>query len=501
MRRAWRCARSTASTRPRTAWCCTTRTCASAAATASTPARSARRSSRRPAPSACAARWTSAPSAPAAPSPTAARPSSRSTAAIACPRASSRRAPRCARPRRCSAATATSSPTSTVSACCAGARAPRSGAGAPRTVPASRAPFRRNSSSSRNRAGRSREVAFASGSGLRAGPALAQQGPGPLPEDPVKAQQQRQVTQPGNNSDVWREVRSGQPQFTTTTVKGRETEILVQSWGETWRRIRNGPMTFYGGWLMVLVILIIGGLYAWKGPVKLDEPRSGRLLVRFSALEMTVHWTAAISFCVLALSGLTMLFGKHVLLPVIGYTLFAWLTALGKNLHNFIAPIFIVSVLAMIFMWLRDNLPKSYDWMWFGKAWAFFARGEHIRSGRFNAGEKAWFWGGVILLSVIVSWSGIILLFPNFDQTRAVMQDAWIWHASAALLYIAISFGHIYMGTIGVEGAYGNMRTGYTDETWAKEHHGLWYNEVKSGSRASAGGAVPAGAPHMKEKT
>jgi formate dehydrogenase subunit gamma len=94
----------------------------------------------------------------------------------------------------------------------------------------------------------------------------------------------------------------------------------------------------------------------------------------------------------------------------------------------------------------------------------------------------------------------VILLFPNFDQTRAVMQDAWIWHACAALLYIAMSLGHIYMGTIGVEGAYGNMRTGYTDETWAREHHSIWYDEVKSDRTRAPGGAVPAGAPHMKEK-
>jgi formate dehydrogenase subunit gamma len=322
----------------------------------------------------------------------------------------------------------------------------------------------------------------------------------PAQQTPVQEQQQRQVTQPGNNAPVWREVRKEGQEY-TTTVKGRETNVLVQSAGNTWRQIRNGPVTFYGGWLVVLVVAAILAFYAWKGPVKLHDRPTGRLIRRFSTVEQVVHWSAAISFCVLGISGLIMLFGKHVLLPVIGYTLFAWLTALGKNLHNFIAPLFIASVVVMIFMWLRDNLPRAYDWQWFGKAWAFFTRGEHIRSGRFNAGEKVWFWGGVLLLSVIVSWSGLILLFPNFDQTRAVMQQAWIVHATAALVYIVISFGHIYMGTIGVEGAYGNMRTGYTDETWAKEHHGIWYDEVKSGKREAAGGAVPAGAPHMKEKS
>jgi formate dehydrogenase subunit gamma len=321
---------------------------------------------------------------------------------------------------------------------------------------------------------------------------------GALAQGDVQQQQQRQVTQPGNNAPVWRGVRSGEEHF--TGVKGRETGVLVQSGGETWRQIRNGPMTFYGGWLTIAVLLIIAALYFAKGPVKLHDKPTGRLIRRFSTTEQIVHWSTAISFCILGISGLIMLFGKHILLPVIGYTLFAWLTALGKNLHNFVAPFFIVAVLVMVFMWLRDNLPRAYDWQWFRKAYAFFMRGEHIPSGRFNAGEKGWFWFGVVGLSIVVSWSGLILLFPNFDQTRAVMQDAWIWHASAAILYIAMSLGHIYMGTIGVEGAYGNMRTGYTDETWAREHHEIWYDDVKSGKAASAGGAIPAGAAQMKEK-
>ena len=350
--------------------------------------------------------------------------------------------------------------------------------------------------------------------GLLGASAFAQS-PGALPQtqprqDEVQAQQQRAATQPGNNAPVWRNVQSGAPNY--TSIQGRETAVLIQpparfpgqdrvtTAGEAWRQFRNGPVTFIGGWGLVVVIALILGVYAWKGPVKLHERPTGRLLRRFSAFEMTVHWSAAISFCILGLSGLIMLFGKHVLLPVIGYTLFAWLTSLGKNLHNFIAPLFLVSAAVMVVMWLRDNLPRAYDWRWFGRAWAFFSRGEHIPSGRFNAGEKAWFWGGVLLLSIMVGWSGLVLLFPNFDQTRAVMQDAWIWHVSAALVYVAISLGHIYMGTIGVQGAYGNMRRGYTDETWAKEHHQYWYEDVKSGRRESAGGAVPLGAPHMREK-
>jgi formate dehydrogenase subunit gamma len=321
-------------------------------------------------------------------------------------------------------------------------------------------------------------------------------------EERVKEQQQRQVTQPGNNAPVWREVRGGQTQYTTSSAQGEESKILVQSWGETWRQIRNGPVMFWGGWLVIGVLAVLAALYFVFGPVKLHDRPSGRLIHRFSSLEQIAHWCTAISFVVLGLSGLIMFFGKHVLLPITGYTLFAWLTALAKNLHNFVGPFFIVSVLIFIFLFIRDNLPRAYDLKWFAKAWGYVTGKAHVPSGRFNAGEKLWFWFGVIGLSIVVAWSGLILLFPNFDQTRSVMQEAWIWHAVAALIYIAMSLGHIYLGTLGVEGAYQAMRTGYVDEVWAKEHHEIWYNEVKSGRRPqAAGGAVPAGAPNMRNKS
>lgn len=311
-----------------------------------------------------------------------------------------------------------------------------------------------------------------------------------LGQTAVEQQRERQVTQPGNNAPVWREVQSGAPNYSAT--QGREMNVLIQppaqfpgqelttTAGEAWRQFRNGPVTFYGGALVLVIALAILGFYAWKGPVKLHGRPTGRLIHRFNVLERAVHWSTAISFCVLGLSGLLMLFGKHLLLPLIGYTVFAWLTLIAKNLHNFIAPLFIVSVVATIALFIKDNLPRWYDLRWFARAWGVMARGEHVPSGRFNAGEKAWFWFGVVGLSILVSWSGLVLLFPNFDQTRAVMQDAWAVHAIAALIYIAISLGHIYLGTIGLEGSYRAMRSGYVDESWAKEHHEYWYEEVKS---------------------
>ena len=342
-------------------------------------------------------------------------------------------------------------------------------------------------------------LSAASAAGLAAqqvaGPVLAASGTA-LAQAPTGApggaradeQRVRTLEQPGNNAPVWREVRSGEEHY--TSLPGREMGVLVQSSGDTWRRIRNGPITFYGGWLLVVVSLVIGAIYFAQGPIRLHGKPTGRLIERFSAVERWAHWVMAISFCVLGVTGLILLFGKHVLLPIIGYTLFAWLSSLAKNLHNFIAPLFAVSLVVFIVMYAKDNLPERGDGAWLANGWKIF-RGEHLPSGRFNAGEKLWFWLGVVVLCLVVTVSGFILLFPNFDQLRTTMQQAHIVHAVSALLVIAFSLGHIYMGTIGVEGAYGNMRDGVTDETWAKEHHSLWYEEAKSGRMAAEAGAEP----------
>jgi len=346
-----------------------------------------------------------------------------------------------------------------------------------------------------------------------AGFAQTQATPQVQPDAAALEQRQQAQTQPGNNAPVWREVHSGERNY--TSAQGREAGVLIQpqarisgqdkfsTAGEAWRQFRNGQVTFYGGWLVVLVTLALAAWYFAKGPIKLGDKPSGRMVDRFTYVERVAHWSMAISFVVLGVSGLIMLFGKYVLLPIFGYTLFSWIAALGKNLHNFVGPFFIVSTLVFIVIYLRDNLPKASDLNWLVRAWAALARGEHVPAGRFNAGEKGWFWFGVVGLSIVMSVSGVVLLFPNFDQLRTTMQFAWIWHAGAAMLFVAMALFHIYLGTIGMEGAYQAMREGVVDETWARTHHSLWYEEVKSGKGgargAASGGAVPAGAPHRKQ--
>ncbi|HUW38944.1 MAG TPA: formate dehydrogenase subunit gamma [Rhodocyclaceae bacterium] len=304
-----------------------------------------------------------------------------------------------------------------------------------------------------------------------------------------------QTNTPHNEVRLWREVRSGQPGI--TTVRGIETGVLVQSGGETWRELRTGPVMLYGGILLCLVFGAIVAFYALRGPVKLKEARSGRLIERFTGVERIAHWSMAISFVILALSGLTMLFGRHLLLPVLGHGLFSGLAVLGKNLHNFVGPLFLLSIAVSFLIFVRDNLWNAVDALWLRKLGGLLS-GEHVPAERFNLGEKAWFWLGLVVLGFAASLSGLVLDFPNFEQGRAIMQWANIVHVAAALLFICLAMGHIYIGSIGTEGALEGMRDGYVDEVWAKEHHELWYLDQKqkaAKSPAAPASAAPAAQP------
>lgn len=308
----------------------------------------------------------------------------------------------------------------------------------------------------------------------------------------AQQQQQRQLVQPLNNQPVWSEVRSGAPQ--TTQVVGRETNVLIQPEGQTWRALRNSLVTPYAGWAIVGMVVLIAAFYLWKGTMRLHEPPTGRKLRRFTAWQMAIHWTTAYAFVTLAITGLIIAFGKNILLPLIGYTLFSWLTVLAKNLHNFIGPLFLICILLLFFTFVRDNVWHKYDWNWIRHFGGLISKRD-VPSGKFNAGEKAWFWGGLLVAGIAVSITGLILDFPNFNQTRGTMQIANLIHLTIASLFILAALGHIYMGTLGMAGAYDAMSKGYVDETWAKEHHLYWYNDIKAGKIPTAPDDAPAPVP------
>ena len=305
---------------------------------------------------------------------------------------------------------------------------------------------------------------------------------------------ERGQVQPGNNAPLWRQVGQGVTGYSSLPLsQAPEAGNLIQPFvqypgsrlttaGEAWRQVRNQYLIPYGGSLLLIVLGAIALFYWRKGTIELHGAETGRQIERFTPFERSAHWTNAIAFSALAISGLVMAFGKFVLLPVMGSTLFGWLTYALKNIHNFAGPLFAVSLVIVIVTFVRDNLPRAEDLTWILKGGGLLS-GQEVPSHRFNAGEKLLFWGGVFLLGLIVVASGLVLdkLVPGLAYERATMQLSHMVHATATLLMMAMFLGHIYMGTLGMRGAYSAMRDGQVDETWAKEHHELWYNDVKAG--------------------
>lgn len=316
--------------------------------------------------------------------------------------------------------------------------------------------------------------------------------PAPLPQ-PEDSNAQRAKSQPGNNAPFWRGVHDSGTRPGTSNLPGAEQGVLVQPFvkypgapttnaGEAWRQVRNQWILPYGGSLLVIVAVALALFYVAKGPLGHATNDGVRRIERFTYFERAAHWVNAVAFCVLAISGIVMAFGKFLLLPLMGQVLFGWLSYLLKNLHNFFGPLFAVSLLVMFVAYARDNLPRKGDLAWLVKAGGVFG-GKEVPSHRFNAGEKLVFWVGVLLLGGIVVASGLVLdkLVPNLDYLRGDMQVAHMVHAVAAVLMMAVFALHIYLGTVGMRGAYRAMRDGYVDDEWAAEHHAYWYEDIRAG--------------------
>ena len=284
------------------------------------------------------------------------------------------------------------------------------------------------------------------------------------------------VDQPEVNprSEYWREVRQGLEGY--TAVKGQETDVLIQTQGHNWRQLRNGPVANYGGWFLGAVVLALGVFYLIRGQVKLEHGRAGMRMLRWRIWERVLHWTVAVLFITLSVTGLSLLFGRAVLIPLIGHEAFAVWAALAKLLHNYAGPVFMAGVLIEVMAWIRYNFIKQHDITWFKQGGGIVGHG-HPPAGRMNGGEKTWFWAVFLLGLGVVGISGVILNFPNLGLDRQTMQDANLVHAIGAFAFMAMAMGHIYIGTLGSEGSLEAMTTGYVDVNWAKQHHDLWFDE------------------------
>jgi formate dehydrogenase subunit gamma len=132
----------------------------------------------------------------------------------------------------------------------------------------------------------------------------------------------------------------------------------------------------------------------------------------------------------------------------------------------------VVGLILITVIFFKDNFLERVDIDWLRQGGGF-VKSKHASAGRFNLGEKVVYWLSVAA-GFAVSASGFLLLFPFYGTNIADMQLAQVVHAVVAILFIVLILGHIYIGTLGMEGAFEAMTTGEVDLNWAKEHHDLW---------------------------
>lgn len=288
-------------------------------------------------------------------------------------------------------------------------------------------------------------------------------------------------------ANFWREVRRGNEGY--SAIKGNERGVLIQNGGENWRNLRNGPITRYGGIVLGAMVVAIVLFQLLRGRVRIEGGRSGLTVPRWSGLERTLHWVTAVSFIVLTVTGLSLLYGRSVMIPLIGKDAFAAWAALAKVLHNYSGPVFGVALVLLLLKLLPSNIPNRSDLQWFARGGGLIGHG-HPSAGRMNAGEKLWYWL-LATFGIALVASGLVLDLLT-DLTREQSQTAHLVHAATALVVMAVALGHVYIGTAGTEGSLEGMTTGRVDANWARQHHDQWLEELAAkGVKAEAAPSAP----------
>ncbi len=260
-------------------------------------------------------------------------------------------------------------------------------------------------------------------------------------------------------------------------IPDQRESVLMQPAGRQWDYFHEVLLHWLGAIVIVGMVGLLAAAYFFLGPIRISAGRSGRKVARFSGFERFVHWLTATSFVVLGISGLNITFGKLLLRPLIGPEAFSAFSQIAKYAHNFTAFPFMLGILLIMGMWFKDNIPRKVDVEWLKQGGGFIkSKHAHPPAGRFNAGEKGVYWI-VLGAGALVSLSGLLLLFPFYVTNIPQMQVAQIVHAVVAVLFVAVILAHIYIGTLGMEGAFEAMATGEVDLNWAKEHHNLWLEE------------------------
>jgi len=254
---------------------------------------------------------------------------------------------------------------------------------------------------------------------------------------------------------------------------------LIQPAGRDWRDFHRSKLPIIGGVAILGMVVLLAVFFLVRGRIRLDHGFSGTKILRFANFERFTHWLTASCFIVLALSGLNISFGRILVLPLFGAEAFSTMSTYAKYAHDYLAFPFMFGLVAMFLIWIKDNIPNRIDLQWIKQGGGILANGQHPPAKRFNAGQKGIFWI-VIIGGSLMSLSGWFLLFPYLPADVTALQVWTVIHAVIAMLFIAAMLAHIYIGTVGMEGAFEAMGTGEVDLNWAKEHHSLWVEEEKA---------------------
>ncbi len=278
------------------------------------------------------------------------------------------------------------------------------------------------------------------------------------------------------------------------SIPDQRAATLIQPAGKDWRDFWRDVSPWVGGIAIggMLVLLVL--FFLIRGRIGMEGGRSGETITRFNWADRFVHWLTAVSFIVLAITGLNIAFGRDLLLPLIGADAFSAFSHWGKIAHNYLSFPFTLGILLMLVLWVRDNIPSRVDAEWFAAGGGLVGH-RHVHARRFNGGQKALFWL-VVLVGAAIAVTGYFLMFP-FTVVPDVggMQTVQTAHSVLSMLMVAVILAHIYIGTIGMEGAFSAMGSGEVDLNWAEAHHDLWAEEILARERRETGagrGAVPA---------
>ncbi len=313
---------------------------------------------------------------------------------------------------------------------------------------------------------------------------------------PVSAQQQPTSVNPTaqavKEDQLLNALQSGGAIGGRVTIPDQRAGTLIQPGGRDWRQFHQVTLHWIGAISIIGIVAALVIFYLMRGMVKIEAGRSGREIVRFNGFERFVHWMTATCFIILAISGLNITFGKTLLLPIMSPEAFTAWSQWGKYAHNYLSFPFTIGVVLIFLMWISGNIPNRTDVEWVKRGGGMVGN-DHPPAYRFNAGQKMIYWI-VIIGGTAVAITGYMLMFPFiYDTSISGMQTAQIIHGIVGLLYVAAMLAHIYIGTIGMEGAFEAMGTGTVDENWAKQHHALWLEEERTKTRPT--GAAPQGSP------